>query len=438
MARLVVKVKYLKPNGKRTPGRYARYIGTREGVDKIDDSSKFHEPRERDTTYADYIATRPRAEKIGKHGLFTDAGVEVDLDKVSDELNNFKGTIWTVIVSIKRDDAETLGFDTGERWRNMVRAGRDEIAKNFRIRPSSLRWYGAFHNESYHPHIHLIVYDTENRGYIDKTGIENLKSTFAHVIFQDEMLHLQNEKTERRDKLRLRGKDEIEAIIKRINDGQESDYVLQSMLLDLNSRLKKHDGKKVYGYLKKSDKYLVDRIIDRIEKILAVKELYDLWYEKHEVLHRIYSENTPVRMPLSKNPAFKTIRNAVISAADEIDESLIRSRPDFDNEDDIVGIDVSEEEPWIVHEDRKRHSTDQEIQDNTSYSPEHPNNTRDTAGYRTSDPDYMTTTVTRLLNHVSRIFRDQFNDNPDHVPKVDIKLWRQIEEKKQAHGLKHG
>ena len=89
MARIVVKVKYLKPTQKRTPGRYARYIGTREGVAKIDDSAKFHEPRERDTTYADYIATRPRAERIGQHGLFTDAGVEVDLDKVSDELNNF-------------------------------------------------------------------------------------------------------------------------------------------------------------------------------------------------------------------------------------------------------------------------------------------------------------------------------------------------------------
>ena len=151
--------------------------------------------------------------------MFTDAGVEVDLDKVSDELNNYKGTIWTVIVSIKREDAEMLGFDTGERWRNMVRANRDELAKAFRIRPSSLQWFGAFHNESYDPHIHLIVYDKENHGYLDNEGIENIKSTFAHVIFRDEMLNIQNEKTERRDKLRLRGKDEIETIIKEVSAG---------------------------------------------------------------------------------------------------------------------------------------------------------------------------------------------------------------------------
>ena len=432
MARIVVKVKYLKPTQKRTPGRYARYIGTREGVAKIDDSAKFHEPRERDTTYADYIATRPRAEKIGQHGLFTDAGVEVDLDKVSDELNNFKGTIWTVIVSIRREDAEKLGFETGERWRNMVRANRDELAKDFKIRPSSLQWYGAFHNESYHPHIHLIVYDKENRGFIDKDGIESLKSTFAHVIFQDEMLNIQNEKTDRRDKLRLRGKDEIEEIISRINDGQENNTILQAMLLDLNRRLKSHKGKMSYGYLKKDDKYIVDRIVDQIEKIPAVKELYGLWYEKQDELHRIYSETAPVRVPLSENPDFKTIRNAVINAACELNtENRHILFPD-DCEDDIYGIDVPDEDI------NPKTQPTANMSDIADYSKKNTYNTQHIAGYRSNEPAYMATAVSRLLNHVSRIFRDKFKDNPEHVPKVDIKLRRKIQEKEEAHGIKHG
>ena len=432
MARIVVKVKYLKPTQKRTPGRYARYIGTREGVAKIDDSAKFHEPRERDTTYADYIATRPRAEKIGQHGLFTDAGVKVDLDKVSDELNNFKGTIWTVIVSIRREDAEKLGFETGERWRNMVRANRDELAKDFKIRPSSLQWYGAFHNESYHPHIHLIVYDKENRGFIDKDGIESLKSTFAHVIFQDEMLNIQNEKTDRRDKLRLRGKDEIEEIISRINDGQENNTILQAMLLDLNRRLKSHKGKMSYGYLKKDDKHIVDRIVDQIEKIPAVKELYGLWYEKQDELHRIYSETAPIRVPLSENPDFKTIRNAVINAACELNtENRHILFPD-DCEDDIYGIDVPEEE---INPQTQKIANMSDIAD---YPKKNTYNTQHVAGYRSNDPAYMATAVSRLLNHVSRIFRDKFKDNPEHVPKVDIKLRRKIQEKEEAHGIKHG
>ena len=39
MAKLVTKFKYLKP-GKKKKGGYARYIATREGVEKIDDSQK--------------------------------------------------------------------------------------------------------------------------------------------------------------------------------------------------------------------------------------------------------------------------------------------------------------------------------------------------------------------------------------------------------------
>ena len=40
MAKLVTKFKYLKPTDKLSPGGYAKYIATREGVEKIDESFK--------------------------------------------------------------------------------------------------------------------------------------------------------------------------------------------------------------------------------------------------------------------------------------------------------------------------------------------------------------------------------------------------------------
>ena len=42
MARLIVKVKYMKPGKGRNLGKYAKYIATREGVQKIDESAKYH------------------------------------------------------------------------------------------------------------------------------------------------------------------------------------------------------------------------------------------------------------------------------------------------------------------------------------------------------------------------------------------------------------
>ena len=149
MARLITKFKYLKPEERKNVGGYAEYIATREGVEKIDESRRFAPATEKQRrliqkiladfpdsklsleyedylkdktigaasefitraleenademmhtkTYADYIATRPRAERIGSHGLFTDDGVAVDLQKVSDELNAHTGNVWTATAS---------------------------------------------------------------------------------------------------------------------------------------------------------------------------------------------------------------------------------------------------------------------------------------------------------------------------------------------------
>ena len=143
MPRLVTKFKYLKSTDRLSAGGYAEYIATREGAERIDDSQRLlpatekqkklirrllkdfpdskhslehedylqaktvgaasefisrtieeHADQALDTkTYADYIATRPRAERFGSHALFTDDGVPVQLSKVSEDLNQHTGNI---------------------------------------------------------------------------------------------------------------------------------------------------------------------------------------------------------------------------------------------------------------------------------------------------------------------------------------------------------
>lgn len=459
MARLIVKVKYMKPGKKRDLGKYARYIATREGVQKIDESSKYHaattaqkdmiekllkdHPGSRESleyedykkdptigkasefitrvieekyeggldkkTYADYIATRPRAERIGRHGLFTDDGMEVDLKEVSRELNSFQGTIWTAIVSLRREDAERLGFDSGERWRDLVRSHTDEIAKNFGIKQSDLKWYGAYHNESYHPHIHLIIYDQSNSAYLDKNGIENLKSIFAHAVFKNEMYFVQNEKTQRRDDLRLKGREEINEILKQISEEGPKNKTLELLIVDLAARLKEHKGRKVFGYLKEDDKRLVNTIIDEIGKIPSVAKCYDLWYEKQEELSRFYKNKMPPRIALSANPDFKVLKNAVIKAASEIEF------PEEEIEDLEKKI-LAEEETETVSE-----------------------RSQNASAKKVHKPDVMSVgcAITRLFNNVTRIFGNNFIDNPEQTERPDRKLRKKIQEKEMAHGIKH-
>ena len=366
MARLVTKFKYLKPNRKQSKGGYAKYIATREGVEKIDesfrlspatvnqvkliqklvkdfpDTKEMHEYRDylakpnagnatdfisraiEDNihaatgrkTYADYIATRPRAERMGTHGLFTDDGVEIKLDAVSEELDRYNGNVWTVILSLRREDAERLGFGEGKRWRELLRSEAPEIAENFKIPMENLQWYAAFHNESHHPHVHLIVYSKlENEGYLTARGVQNLRSVFARDIFAQDLVSVYEKQTEYRDELKRESGERIAELLRQIEEGGCDNPTLEEKLLQLAGRLSKTKGKKVYGYLKADVKELVRSIVDELEKDERIAELYTLWYERREDVIRTYTETLPPRVPLSENDAFKSVRNAVIQAA---------------------------------------------------------------------------------------------------------------------------
>ena len=366
MARLITKFKYLKNAEVKKIGGYAKYIATREGVEKIDESFKLvpatlkqqdiikkllrdfpdakdmheyddycKEPTKWNAsefisrvvednietamgkkTYADYIATRPRAERFGSHGLFTDDGEPVNLNSVSEELNEYEGNVWTVILSLRREDAERLGYDNGSRWRDMLRSEAATLAENFKIPLENLRWYGAFHNEGHHPHVHLIVYSKNlKQGYLTKQGVHNMRSAFATNIFAQDLLSVYEKQTQHRDELRGAGKELIAEIVKRINEEGYDNPQLEQKLVQLAKRLSKTKGKKVYGYLKPDVKALICSIVDGLASDERIAKLYELWYEQREEVIKTYTREMEERVPLSRNKEFKSIRNAVIREA---------------------------------------------------------------------------------------------------------------------------
>ena len=386
MARLITKFKYLKPEDRKNVGGYAEYIATREGVEKIDESRRFAPATEKQRrfiqkiladfpdskssleyedylkdktigtasefitraleenademmhtkTYADYIATRPRAERIGSHGLFTDDGVAVDLSKVSDELNVHTGNVWTAIVSLRREDAERLGYDNGSRWRDMLRSQTQTLSENLKIPMSNLRWFAAFHNESYHPHVHMIVYSTDpTEGYLSEKGLMALRSSFAKDIFAQDLLCEYKKQTKHRDELKMQSRDILSELIAKINSGTYDNPQVEALLQTLAKRLSVTNGKKQYGYLRKDIKEIINSIVDELGKDERIAALYDLWYESKETALKVYTESRPERLPLSQNKEFKAVKNMVIAEAmklnlptDEIEEVDEPTEPD--------------------------------------------------------------------------------------------------------------
>lgn len=471
MARLVTKFKYLKPNRKVSAGGYAKYIATREGVEKIDDTKKFAPattkqknliekilkdfPDSKDMfeyvdylekqnvgsasdfisrvmedyayeisgrkAYADYIATRPRAERFGSHGLFTDDGVQVQLSKVTEELDKHKGNIWTAIISIRREDAERLGFNTGTRWRDMLRTQTEALAENLKIPTQNLHWYAAFHNESHHPHVHLIAYSTvENEGYLTQKGVENLRSSFAKDIFQQDLLCVYEKQTEHRDKLRAEARYVVDDLVSKINSEIHINSSIQQKLLELAHRLSKTSGKKVYGYLKPDVKALVNFIVEELASDDRIAKLYDLWYEQKENTIKTYTDEVPDRIPIAQNKEFKSIKNAIIKEALKLKLA----------EDEVEEIENADEEPVTSPFKYEENTSVKSVFD---------------SGRGVLYPHYSIKTnrnsvavsSLNLLRYLCNMIQNQLRfEEKQKVQRTDKKLQQKINDKKQAQGLK--
>ena len=465
MARLVTKFKYLKPGARTGVGGYAKYIATREGVDPINDTQgladatvkqkqmiqkllkDFPESRELleyddylsqpnmrnaseflscaleenaasildQKTYADYIALRPRAERLGTHGLFSDAGVPVQLDQVSKEMNAYTGNVWTAILSLRREDAERLGYNSGRSWRELLQTKNHELAMQFHIPISHLKWYAAFHNEGHHPHVHMIVYSSDpSEGYLSQQGIAALRASLGREIFSQDLISVYQKQTEARDDIRLRSRELAEEIVEKINEGEVTDPVLEQMLRELAERLSRTKGQKVYGYLKAEVKDLVDAVVRRLSEDPRIASLYDLWYTQKEETIKVYTDELPERVPLSENREFKSVRNAVIQEAMKIVLGITQVGAEQDDHtDDAPPVKQTAEQSVSARP----------IVGESSAPLAAP--TVDVSG-----------SVIRLLYHTSKLIQQRMQDERGRQVRIDRKQQRTINEKKQAQGLK--
>lgn len=127
--------------------------------------------------YVGYLAKRPRAERGEQgHALWNGSDEPINLKKTMREAAEHRGRIWTHVVSLQREDAERLGYNNAEAWRDLVRGKSTEMAKEMGIPLKDFVWYGAFHNESHHPHIHIFCYSKKlKQGYLSNKGIQNLR-----------------------------------------------------------------------------------------------------------------------------------------------------------------------------------------------------------------------------------------------------------------------
>lgn len=364
MAKIIFTSRYFKNPKRSNVGKLVKYMGTREGVEKLPngidnspstkkqqtlinsitknypESKKYleykdyeHNPTKSNATefidtfiernadraeelkaLVSYIAERPSVEKLGKHGLFSQSDDKINLDSVADEVANHKGIVWTHVISLKREDAERLGYNNADKWKKQVRKNMMEIAKAHNIQPSDLRWYAAFHNTTHHPHIHLLVYSKSGQGYLTNKGIETMRSAFGNVIFRNEQFKLFKQQTEYRNKLKDEFDELLEEVLDDCNYIFEPNQELFNLILELKKQLDNCKGKKVYGYLPKKTKDTVNEILKELMKDENLSALYDKWNEINNEKLSLYYDNKSKSIPIEDNKEFRSIKNKIIQA----------------------------------------------------------------------------------------------------------------------------
>ena len=261
-----------------------------------------------------YISNRPGVEKLGSHGLFTQFDMPIDLNTVAERVANHDGVIWTEVISLHREDAERLHFNNAEAWKNLVRRNMNEIAKVHRIKVEDLEWYGAFHNTTHHPHIHLVIFSKGQEGFLSEKGIKELRRAFGQDIFRDEQYKLATIETGYRNEL----KDNLGELLEQIQTRQSlpnADYYL-FLLRKIKDELQQQKGKRLYGYLPRKLKRLVDFALHEIAKDSDLAEIYSKWNEvNREKLSLYYDTKDKPDVPIEKNPELRSLKNMLIRTA---------------------------------------------------------------------------------------------------------------------------
>lgn len=382
MVRLIQKSGYIKADG---ASGYMKYIATRERVEKLEGSgpvtkgqqqlienllrdfsdvkelpeyedyrvapmsgnasalisavldSNTHRFTDRDG-YMKYIATRPRVERRGEHGLFSSH--PVSLDAALKEVGIHSGNVWTFIWSLRREDAARLGYDHAESWQKLLKAHQVELAEAMKIPPDQLRWYAAFHDEGHHPHVHAMVWSADpKQGRLTKEGIKMIRSKFTNDIFQDEMYTLYQEKDVSYKELVATARHSMRELITKMQTGFCDSLVIENKLLELSQSLDTVKGKKVYGYLKKPIKPQVDAIVNELAKLPEVAECYEVWNGLRDELESYYKDAPRQHLPLSNQKEFRAIKNLVIQEAENLrqgvftfEDAEMNDEPEVDSE----------------------------------------------------------------------------------------------------------
>ncbi|MCR5478744.1 MAG: relaxase MobL [Ruminococcus sp.] len=468
MPRIIVTSRYLKSGNKKNISNYVKYIATRPGsvtkdilnedkqvtekqkelietmLKDFPDSQTMYEyddyvsnPNQNSASafisevlerysdrvdsmqnYISYLANRPGAVKHGKHALFSQEDKEIELNKVAKEIAEHRGNVWTHVVSLRREDAEKMGYTDLDSWRQLILRNIPVIAKQSKIDMKNLKWYAAFHDKKTNPHVHIVVYSTDTKeGFLTKAGIEKIRSAFANDIYHDELYSLYGQQNTLRNELKKESEELMASLSVVSKDDFEMSPEVIQLVSKLSAQLNEHKGKKYYAFLRPEVKQTVDEIFSQLAENEKIKKMYELWCEVEQTKHDTYSSAKISFPPLTDNAQFKSVKNMIIRTIldmhlPETEEAAEQEQTD-DEGTDYSPIDVT-------------------ISDNPS------DDKAKQSEQQAKEQEALTFAVMSLFVNLCSIIRNDYAQEQRKIrQKVDKKLLKMIRKKQISTGYKY-
>ena len=324
--------------------------------------------------------------------------------------------VWTIIYSLRREDAARLDYDNAASWQALLRSKQADFAEAMQIPPSQLRWYAAFHDEGEHPHIHMMLWsDDPKYGFLRKDKLLHLQSILTNMIYADELKAVYVQKDIAYKDVTGAARETMRRIVDRLESVKKSAGV-DSEKNDGTCPGIAHDHwKKQYGYLRKPLKDMVDSIVDELEKMPEVAAYYAVWNDLRDTLEGYYKSKSRQHNALSQQKEFRVIKNAIIQEAERLRQQM--------EQESSQGEEPSAEE---TSRDASTNPTlaDENTSSATSHSARLPS-------------EYLLNSSVRLFHQMGQIFRE--NAAPPSNPmgiRIDSKRRKKLMQKRLAMGHK--
>lgn len=260
--------------------------------------------------------------------------------KANKDLNR-AGYFWDMVISFEPDFSKVMGLESKQNYYSLTKNIIPKFLLLNDLKPSEFRWFSVLHTNTEHPHLHLIIFNSngnKERKNISKENLRKFKSLIANYLLNNSEFYIEKNKVLNDIRSTIKS-NQLNIASQRIKFSDSYRKALNYKLLELYKKLS------VYGRLQynslgmKKNKDDINKIIEYILGHSKLRFKYEKYFYKLQEFKRLTekvygkSDNNYVENQINK--LFENIGNDILR-----NYKVYNSQSFIDNEKDFLSQNI--------------------------------------------------------------------------------------------------